>query len=58
MLAGEEKEQEIENLREKIMKENFPNFMKEIEIQINSLEQKEETRIPKTEERLRKLWDN
>ena len=31
---GEEKEQEIGNLLEKIMKENFPNFAKEIDIQI------------------------
>ena len=30
----EEKEQEIENLFEKIMKENFLNFMKEIDIQV------------------------
>ena len=29
---GEEKEKEIENLLEKIMKENFPNLMKEIAI--------------------------
>ena len=29
----EEKEQEIENLFEKIMKENFPNLVKEIDIQ-------------------------
>ena len=29
---GEEKEKEIENLPEKIMKENFPNLMKEIAI--------------------------
>ena len=28
---GEEEEQEIENLFEIIMKENFPNFVKEIE---------------------------
>ena len=27
-------EQEIENLLEKIMKENFPNLVKEIDIQI------------------------
>ena len=32
MLEGEEKEQEIENLFEKIMKENFPNLEKEIDI--------------------------
>ena len=31
---GEEEEQEIENLLEKIMKENFPNLMKEIDIQV------------------------
>ena len=29
---GEEKKQEIENLLEKIMKENFPNLAKEIDI--------------------------
>ena len=28
---GEEKEQEIENLFEKIVKENFPNLMKEVD---------------------------
>ena len=33
VLEGEEKEQEIENLFEKIMKENFPNLVKEIDIQ-------------------------
>ena len=31
--AGEEEEQEIENLFEKIVKENFPNVVKEIDIQ-------------------------
>ena len=31
---GEEEQQEIENLFEKIMKENFPNLVKEIDIQI------------------------
>ena len=30
---GEEKEQEIENLFEKMMKETFPNLVKEIDIQ-------------------------
>ena len=34
MPEGEEEEQEIENLFEKIMKEHFPNFMKEIDIHI------------------------
>ena len=32
MPEGEEEEQEIENLFEKIMKENFPNLVKEIDI--------------------------
>ena len=30
----EEEEQEIENLLEKIMKENFPNLVKEIDMQV------------------------
>ena len=30
---GEEEEQDIENLFEKIMKENFPNVIKEIDFQ-------------------------
>ena len=35
MPEGEEKEQEIENLFEKkIMTENFPNLVKEIDIQV------------------------
>ena len=39
----EEKEQEIENLFEKIMKENFPNMAKEIDFQ----EVQEAQRVPK-----------
>ena len=31
---GEEEEQEIKNLLEKVMKENFPNLAKEIDTQI------------------------
>ena len=31
---GEEGEEEIENLFEKIMKENFPNLVKEVDIQV------------------------
>ena len=31
---GEEKKQEIGNLFEKIMKENFPNLAKEIDMQV------------------------
>ena len=33
MAEEEQEEQETENLFEKIMKENFPNLMKEIDIQ-------------------------
>ena len=33
MPEGEEKEQEIENLFEKIMKENFHNLAKEVDFQ-------------------------
>ena len=38
---GEEEEQEIENLFEKVMKENFPNLVTEIDIQVQ-----EAQRIP------------
>ena len=41
MPEGKEEEQEIENLCEKIMKENFPNLAKEINIQVQ-----EAQRIP------------
>ena len=34
MPEGEEEEQEIENLFEKVMKENFPNLVREIDIQV------------------------
>ena len=40
---GEEEEQEIENLFEKIMKENFPNLVKEIDFQ----DTQEAQRVPK-----------
>ena len=40
---GEEEEQEIKNLFEKIMKENFPNLRKEIDFQ----EVQEAQRVPK-----------
>ena len=33
MPEGEEEQQEIENLFEQIMKENFPNLVKEIDFQ-------------------------
>ena len=35
---GEEKEQEIGTLFEKIMKENFPNLVKEIDMQVQDRE--------------------
>ena len=43
MPEGEEEEQEIENLVEKIMKENFPSLVKEIDFQ----EVQEPQRVPK-----------
>ena len=43
MPEGEEEEQEIENLFEQIMKENFPNLAKEIDFQ----EYQEAQRVPK-----------
>ena len=43
MPEGEEEEQEIENLLEQIMKENFPNLAKEINFQ----EVEEAQRVPK-----------
>ena len=43
MPEGEEQEQEIENLSEQIMKENFPNLVKEIDFQ----EVQEAQRVPK-----------
>ena len=43
MPEGEEDKQEIENLFEQIMKENFPNLAKEIDFQ----EVQEAQRVPK-----------
>ena len=43
MPEGEEEEQEIKNLFEKIMKETFPNLAKEIDFQ----EVQEAQRVPK-----------
>ena len=42
MPEGEEEEQEIENLFEQIMKENFPNLTKEIDMKVQ-----EAQRVPK-----------
>ena len=44
MPEGEKEKQEIENLFEKIMKENFPNLAKEIDFQ----EAEEAQRVPKS----------
>ena len=43
MPEGKEEEQEIENLLENIMKQNFPNLAKEIDLQ----ELQEAQRVPK-----------
>ena len=43
MPEGEEEEQDIENLLEKIMKEEFPNLAEEIDVQ----EVQEAQRVPK-----------
>ena len=42
MPEGEEQKQEIENLFEKIMKENFPNLAKELDMQLQDAQ-----RVPK-----------
>ena len=47
MPQGEEEEQEIENLFEKIMKENFPNLMKEIDIQVQEAQRVPNKLYPK-----------
>ena len=44
MPEGEEDDQEIENLLEHIMKENFPNLSKELDFQ----EVQEAQRVPKS----------
>ena len=52
MLQGEKEGQEIENLFEKIMKENFPNLVKEIDIQVHKAQ-----RIPnKLDPKRTQLW--
>ena len=50
--AGEEEEQEIENLFEKIVKENFPNVVKEIDMQVQKTE-----RVPKKMDTMRTHQD-
>ena len=46
MLEGEEKEQEIGSVLEKIMKENFSNLVKEIDMQVQ-----EAQRVPNKKDR-------
>ena len=48
LLEGEEEQQEIKNLFEKIMKENFPNLMKEIDIQVQEAQRVPNKLEPKT----------
>ena len=45
---GEEKVQEIENLFEKIMKENFPDLVKEIDTQVQEAQKVPNKLDPKT----------
>ena len=65
MPEGEEKEQEIGNLFEQIMKENFPNLVKDIDMQVlealrvpNKMDAKRPTprhiiiKMPKVKERI------
>ena len=47
MPEGEEKEQKIENLFEKIMKENVPNLVKEIDIQVQEAQRVPQKLDPK-----------
>ena len=47
MIEGEEEEQDIENLFEKIMKENFPNLAKEIDKQVQETQRVPKKLVPK-----------
>ena len=47
MPEGEEEEQEIENLFEKIVKETFPNLVKEIDIQVQEAQRVQNKLDPK-----------
>ena len=47
MPEGEEEEQEIENLFEKIMKENFPTLAQEIYIQVQEAKRIPNKLVPK-----------
>ena len=47
MPKGEKEEQEIESLCEKITKENFPNLVKEIDIQVQEAQKIPNKKDPK-----------
>ena len=47
VLEGEERKQEIENLFEKIMTENFPNLVKELGIQVQEAQRVRNKMNPK-----------
>ena len=47
MPEGEEEEQEIKNLFEIIIKENFPNLAKEIDIQVQEVQRVSSKMDPK-----------
>ena len=47
MPEGEEEEQEIENLLEKIMKEHFPNLAKELDIPVQEAQKVPNKLVPK-----------
>ena len=51
MPEGEEEEQEVENLFEQIMKDNFPNLAKEVDFQ----HVREAQRVPKKLDTRRKI---
>ena len=53
MPEGEEKEQDIGNLFEKTMKENFPNLVREIDMQVQEAQRAANKMNPK-----RPLQDN
>ena len=44
---GEEEEQEVENLFEKIMRENFPNLMKELNMKLQEAQSPKEVGFKK-----------
>ena len=47
VVEGEERKQEIENLFEKIMTENFPNLVKELGIQVQEAQRVRNMMNPK-----------